>query len=341
MYKFIEKRLIQKSTQAFFIEYWVHWRWNRFHLSFDSVVKYFACGFLLTTPMAIAFEAVISTLTGLIVMVISVFVIASDDDMADEVVSRDKRTMKDFMVKHQAVFVFAIFLNAFLVAAMVEEMVKYFGYWMVVVPDLLPKNNRQQDSDTENEDGINEANQDDRVNNRNGNATERHTSAKSTGIGITVAMVSVALGFACCENIMYVFVHSPPSLGVGKIATRVIISLYRPSRLISTVIPHFSRLCLKKYQLLLRDLCFRCTLYVPPFRVLECVRETSKETESMDSGALFHRQCCFMVLLILYSCYRHICSKWKRLRKVTMMTIPRRNQHKRRPLRTYWQNFQR
>mmetsp|Transcript_31354 Transcript_31354/g.63725 ORF Transcript_31354/g.63725 Transcript_31354/m.63725 type:complete len:641 (+) Transcript_31354:113-2035(+) len=205
--------------QAFFIEYWVHWRWNRFHLSFDSVVKYFACGFLLTTPMAIAFEAVISTFTGLIVMVVTIFVLASDDDMTEEFVSQDKRTMKDFMVKHQAVFVFATFLNAFLVAAMVEEMVKYFGYWMVVVPDLLPENYRQPDTDTENDDG-NEANQND-TSSSNNTATGRHTSAKTTGIGITVAMVSVALGFACCENIIYVFIYSPPSLGVGKKLIRV------------------------------------------------------------------------------------------------------------------------
>lgn len=27
--------------QAFFIEYLVHWRWNLFDLSFDSVIKYF------------------------------------------------------------------------------------------------------------------------------------------------------------------------------------------------------------------------------------------------------------------------------------------------------------
>ena len=27
-------------------------------------------------------------------------------------------------------------------------------------------------------------------------------------------MVSVALGFACCENLLYVFVYSPPSIGI-------------------------------------------------------------------------------------------------------------------------------
>ena len=33
--------LLLTLGQAFFIEYLVHWRWNRFNLSFDSVAKYF------------------------------------------------------------------------------------------------------------------------------------------------------------------------------------------------------------------------------------------------------------------------------------------------------------
>jgi len=57
--------------QAFFIEYLVHWKWCKFDLSFDSVVKYFACGFLLTTPMAIAFEAIISTIASLLIMMLA------------------------------------------------------------------------------------------------------------------------------------------------------------------------------------------------------------------------------------------------------------------------------
>ena len=31
--------------QAFFIEYLVHWKWCKFDLSFDSVIKIIACGF--------------------------------------------------------------------------------------------------------------------------------------------------------------------------------------------------------------------------------------------------------------------------------------------------------
>lgn len=33
--------LLLTLGQAFFIEWLVHWRWNLFDLSFDSVVKYF------------------------------------------------------------------------------------------------------------------------------------------------------------------------------------------------------------------------------------------------------------------------------------------------------------
>lgn len=33
--------LLLTLGQAFFIEYLVHWKWNRFNLSFDSVAKYF------------------------------------------------------------------------------------------------------------------------------------------------------------------------------------------------------------------------------------------------------------------------------------------------------------
>merc|ERR1712161_130689 len=45
------------------------------------------------------------------------------------------------------------------------------------------------------------------------------------GSAITVAMVSVALGFACCENLMYVFVYSTTSLGV-EISTLVARSFF-------------------------------------------------------------------------------------------------------------------
>ncbi|KAL7532943.1 hypothetical protein ACHAXR_004943 [Thalassiosira sp. AJA248-18] len=194
--------LLLTLGQAFFIEYLVHWRWNLFDLSFDSVIKYFACGFLLTTPMAVIFEMMVSTLASIVIFIVATVVIVSDSELEHDLATDHEKGMKELAVDHPVLFVFMNFLNAFLVAALVEETVKYYGYRMVVTPDLLPQGRLAQSPTS---DGDEELEPLDR-------GTEKN--AKSTGAGITVAMVSTALGFACCENLIYIFVYSPPSLGV-------------------------------------------------------------------------------------------------------------------------------
>lgn len=86
--------LILTLGQAMLIEYLVHWRWNLFDLSFDSVIKYFACGFLLTTPMAIIFEIIVSTLASVIIFVFSTMVVASDKELLDDMTADPKKAMK-------------------------------------------------------------------------------------------------------------------------------------------------------------------------------------------------------------------------------------------------------
>ena len=41
-------------------------------------------------------------------------------------------------------------------------------------------------------------------------------SNASRGAAITITMVAVALGFACCENIVYIFIYSENTIAVGK-----------------------------------------------------------------------------------------------------------------------------
>jgi len=230
--------LLLTLGQAFFIEYLVHWKWNLFDLSFDSVVKYFACGFFLTTPSAVVIELVISTLVSIVVFIIGALLVSSDTKLLDEFSSDPKQAMKELVVNYPIIFILYEFLNAFAVAALTEEMVKYFGYRMVVTPDMRPSRPtpRARTGNSEGVDGY------------------PAKGAKSTGSAVTVAvrsielhsesshfrllvsshtifmkrnpqMVSVALGFACCENIMYVFVYSPPSLGV-EISTLLARSLF-------------------------------------------------------------------------------------------------------------------
>mmetsp|Transcript_25807 Transcript_25807/g.40618 ORF Transcript_25807/g.40618 Transcript_25807/m.40618 type:complete len:317 (-) Transcript_25807:910-1860(-) len=172
-----------------------------------------ACGFFLTTPSAVVFEMVISTFASVVAFIVGGFVLASDSQLAKDFESDPQLALQEFMVKYPALFIIYEFVNAFIVAAVVEEMVKYFGYRMVVTPDLLPGRSAPSS--------------------RNGNDEETAAvgggssvkSVRSTGAGITVAMVSVALGFACCENLMYIFVYSPPSLGV-EISTLLARSLF-------------------------------------------------------------------------------------------------------------------
>lgn len=201
--------LLLTMCQALFLEYLIHWRWNRFDLSLDSVIKFFACGFLLTTPMAMVFELLVSIFTGLFSMVAMLFVFIEDSDILDKLQTDPKHAMKELAVEYQGLFIFSLFLNAFVIAALCEEMIKYFGYWMVVTPDLLPQENRSGDA----------------ADNNRGNE-ENAKSVRSTGAGITVAMCSVALGFACCENLLYVFGYTPSqSLGV-EIETLIARSIF-------------------------------------------------------------------------------------------------------------------
>lgn len=76
-------------------------------------------------------------------------------------------------VTHWFVSAMRCFTQAFVVAAGSEELSKYFGFWMIETPDSTSK-----------------------VDSR---------SLSSCASGITIAMVSTAVGFACCENLEYVF----------------------------------------------------------------------------------------------------------------------------------------
>lgn len=134
-----------------------------------------ACGFFLATPLAIMFEMIVSTLFWIVSVVIVAIVFASNPDLVNEWASDSKAVVKDIIVNHTEVFVFVQFVNAFCVAALVEEMVKYFSYRIVVTPDLNPRLRAvplSTNASSEEADHVD----------------ERRNSQKSTGSGITVAV---------------------------------------------------------------------------------------------------------------------------------------------------------
>ena len=177
--------LFMTLGQAFFIEYLVHWRWNLFDISFDSIIKYFASGFFLATPMAVIFESIVSTITGFVTLVIMSLVIASDNQLTKELSTNPKKGMEDFTVNHPEVFVLVQFVNAFCVAALVEELMKYFAYRMVVTPETITQRGQSSSSSST-------------------------SSSKSTGSAITVAVslrgcgsdVTVTFNFAHLSHVL-------------------------------------------------------------------------------------------------------------------------------------------
>lgn len=212
--------LIATLCQAFFILYFVHWRWHRFDLSFDAVVKLFSSGFILGTTQALIFEWIVQCLWSIIFGIVVIFDLvaemppnASSDDLT--------KWLTAWLHSHVWLFSIAVFVNAYVVAALIEELCKYFSFWMVEHPDYLEEedcNAITTDNSALEEPQLN-------VNGRKGAQKDAKTMAesaknrtlKSKGSAITIAMVTASLGFACCENLMYVFNGTPgASIGMGE-----------------------------------------------------------------------------------------------------------------------------
>jgi RsiW-degrading membrane proteinase PrsW (M82 family) len=202
-------------AQAFIVLYFCHWQWNRLDLSLDALIKYFASGFVLCTFLAMVYEMIVSSILGFISYMIIVIGISGDvnEAMTPE---QMKEVVSDFAKAHVGLFAVFVFLNAFFVAAFVEEICKYFGYYMVETPDILDPNHLILDT-------ISDDVQSDRQEDRTNSVVPQ--SKQSRAAAITVAMIAVASGFACSENLLYVFVYTPPGLS-NEIATLVARSMF-------------------------------------------------------------------------------------------------------------------
>ena len=193
------------------------WCGYKFDLSFDAVVKYFASGFCLCTFLALVYEMVVGGLVGFVSTLVVAFGIASeiDPDMDQrEVEKLGKRYAKD----HIVLFSIFVFINAFIVAALIEELVKYFGYHMVETPDIMEQNVAATRNETD-EEG------EDREATTSLSVAGPPRSLVSRGAAITIGMVAVAAGFACAENLVYVFFYSPPGID-QEVGTLLVRSLF-------------------------------------------------------------------------------------------------------------------
>ncbi|GAX11684.1 hypothetical protein FisN_7Lh052 [Fistulifera solaris] len=163
-------------------------------LSVDAMIKFFAAGFCLSTFLAVVWQVFLGLLVQtIIVLAMAVAGVEAVDSPGTNGSSFLKNAFaqnpwtlmsaSDFIDSvqhdHPIFALFYIFFATFILAAMVEELCKYYGYRMCEHPDLL-------------------FNQNDK-------------SKQARGAAITMAMLSTAMGFTCCENLVYVFVYGGTS----------------------------------------------------------------------------------------------------------------------------------
>lgn len=120
-----------------------------------------------------------------------------------------------FGMDHPVLYTLYILLATFFVAGFIEELCKYFGFRMVEHPDFFTRDELEEatailhrrhedDEDAEDEESADPV----RPDTPRMNFSKQCQSVQARGAAITLAMVSVAIGFACCENLIYIFFYA-------------------------------------------------------------------------------------------------------------------------------------
>jgi len=231
-------------AQSFLVLFFVHWIFHKSDLSLDAVIKLFAAGFLIAVPSAFFFE-------GLLVNI----VLFSAWGVYEFFALCMGEQFTDFIFDHwRIVWIVGELFNAYVVAAITEELCKYYTFRAVEHPDLvfltgLTRDQHDEDAvdgglvkypfgshqvQVHNKDTIEEVasmrsyRSTDSRKSRSSRRSRTKEALLNVGSGIddedfkddvqevrsyrqmamaiTTGMISVAVGLACAENFLYVFV---------------------------------------------------------------------------------------------------------------------------------------
>jgi len=224
--------LVATFCQSFLVLFIVHWIFHKSDLSLDAVIKFYAAGFLIAVPTAIFFEGLIVNLVimGAGMWYYLLYMLIGID-------------FGVWVFDHQRViWIVGELFNAYVVAAITEELCKYYTFRAVEHPDLIFLTGLQRESQDESamegglvkypfashavQDYIAEDDASTRSGSTRGSRRRRPYSSREQqllqqqefeedendvrtyrqkAMAITTAMISVAVGLACAENVLYVF----------------------------------------------------------------------------------------------------------------------------------------
>ena len=121
-------------VQPVLVLYFVWWKSNRFVISMDSVIKYFASGYIIGVFQAFIVETIIS-IPFYVIGVVTFFM--ETEDGTTNLVQMKREDVQGIIKEHMGVWALFVFFLSFGIAAFVEEIVKYYCYWTVETPDQL------------------------------------------------------------------------------------------------------------------------------------------------------------------------------------------------------------
>jgi hypothetical protein len=224
--------LLATFGQSFLVLYVVHWIFHKSDLSLDAVIKFFATGFLIATPTAFFFEGlIVNCILVVSYSFYSLLVWIQGDDFVNFVITY-----------WRFIWIFGELINAYLVAAVTEELCKYYSFRAVEHPDLIFLTGLDREAnDNSAVDGghikysfsshqvsnLNRANSFGSVSSHR-SSTSRNSELpgilrttteeefyedendartyRQKAAAVTTGMIGVAVGLACAENFLYVFV---------------------------------------------------------------------------------------------------------------------------------------
>lgn len=227
--------LIATFLQSFLVIWVVHWIFHKSDLSLDAVIKFFAAGFVIAVPASFFFEGLLVNIT----LTTAYLVYALGQLISGE-------TFVEWVVQHyRLLWILGEIFNAYVVAAVVEELCKYYTFRCVEHPDLLFLTGLVSSAHDQRatEGGVVKypfsSHQVQKTNMKTPydddmsvHSSRSHRSTRSVknisldpnpspeefveeeqdvrtyrqkAAAVTTAMISVAVGLACAENCLYVF----------------------------------------------------------------------------------------------------------------------------------------
>jgi len=203
--------------QSFFLLYIFHWVYHKSDLSVDAVIKCFAAGFVIAAPAAFVFE-------GLLVNMILGLSYSTWSVIAR--IKNGQRVLNWIVAHYRHFWIGGELANAFIVTSITEEFCKYYSFRAIEHPDLIfltslnrpihggVKKLNETDSfgsGTSDESSLSEKSETQKWIEKTKTEEEFFEddtdvrSYRKKAAAVTTAMISVAVGLACAENFLYIF----------------------------------------------------------------------------------------------------------------------------------------